>query len=85
MRRAVSASLGANGTVMVEVTEDNFQVADKGMANGEAAAYLVGKKDGKWFMVDKKRGETFSKDSVKIGYKGWFDAVPKKEEAAPAE
>jgi hypothetical protein len=80
-----SASLAPLGTIVVETSEDNYQVADKGMANGEAAAYLVGKKDGKWFVVDKKRGETFSKDSVKIGYKGWFDAVPKKEEAAPTE
>ena len=82
-----SASLGALGTVMVETTEDNFQVADKGIAEGEAAAYLVGKKDGKWFVVDKKQGEVFTKDSVKLGYKGWFDKVEKAaaptEEAAP--
>jgi hypothetical protein len=77
-----SASLGALGTVMVEVTEDNFQVADKGVAEGEPSAYLVGKKDGKWFVVDKKRGEVFTKDSVKLGYKGWFDKI---EKAAPVE
>lgn len=83
-----AASLAPLGTVMVETTEDNYQVEDKGMANGEAAAYLVGKKDAKWFVVDKKRGEVFTKDSVKLGYKGWFDAAnvaSKKEEAAPAE
>lgn len=77
------ASLGALGTVMVETTEDNFQVADKGVAEGEAAAYLVGKKDGKWFIVDKKQGEVFTKESVKLGYKGWFDKVEKV--AAPTE
>lgn len=77
-----SASLGALGTVMVEVSEDNYQVEDKGIAEGEASAYLVGKKDGKWFLVDKKRGEVFTKDSVKLGYKGWFDKV---EKAAPTE
>ncbi len=77
-----AASLGALGTVMVEVTEDNFQVADKGMAEGEPSAYLVGKKDAKWFVVDKKRGEVFTKDSVKLGYKGWFDKI---EKAAPVE
>ncbi len=80
-----SASLAPLGTIVVETTEDNYQVADKGMANGEVAAYLVGKKDGKWFVVDKKRGETFTKDSVKIGYKGWFDKVEKPADAAPAE
>lgn len=77
-----AASLGALGTVMVETTEDNFQVADKGIAEGEKAAYLVGKKDGKWFVVDKKQGEVFTRDSVKLGYKGWFDKV---EKVAPAE
>ena len=76
------ASLGALGTVMVEVTEDNFQVADKGVAEGENTAYLLGKKDGKWFVVDKKQGEVFTKESVKLGYKGWFDKI---EKAAPAE
>ena len=68
-----AASLAPLGTVMVETTEDNYQVEDKGMANGEVAAYLVGKKDGKWFVVDKKRGEVFTKDSVTLGYTGWFD------------
>lgn len=70
-----AASMGALGTVMVEVTEDNFQVADKGVAEGEPSAYLVGKKGGKWLVVDKKRGEVFTKESVKLGYKGWFDGV----------
>ncbi len=82
------ASLAPLGTVMVEVTEDNFQVEDKGIAEGEPSAYLVGKKDGKWYVVDKKRGEVFTKDSVKLGYKGWFDKVEKpaeKTEEAPAE
>lgn len=71
------ASLGALGTVMVEVTEDNFQVAEKGLAEGETNAYLLGKKDQKWFVVDMKRGEVFTRDSVKLGYKGWFDKVEK--------
>jgi len=80
-----AASLAPLGTVVVETSEDNYQVEDKGMANGEPAAYLVGKKDGKWFVVDKKRGETFTKDSVKLGYKGWFDKIEKPDEATPAE
>lgn len=77
-----AASLAPLGTVMVETTEDNFQVEEKGLAEGETGAYLVGKKDGKWYVVDKKRGEVFTKDSVKLGYKGWFDKV---EKAAPAD
>ncbi len=70
-----AATLGPLGTVVVEVSEDNFQVAEKGLAQGEMAAYLVGKKNGNWCVVDKKRGETFSRDSIRIGYKGWFDPV----------
>lgn len=82
-----AAQPSALGTVVVETSEDNYQVADKGMANGEMAAYLIGKKDGKWFVVDKKRGETFPKDSIKLGYKGWFDKIDKAPaaEEAPTE
>jgi hypothetical protein len=71
---------GPVGTVVVETSEDNFQVEEKGMAEGEMATYLVGRKDGKWWVVDKKRGETFTTDSIKLGYKGYFDAPAHAEE-----
>lgn len=64
---------GPVGTFIVETAEDNFQVQEKGIVEGEMATYLVGKKDGKWYVVDKKRGESFTNDSVKLGYKGYFD------------
>lgn len=64
---------GSAGTFIVETAEDNFQVQEKGMVDGEMATYLVGKKDGKLWIADKKRGETFTSDSVKLGYKGYFD------------
>ncbi len=80
-----AASQGPGGTIFVETSEDNFQVEEKGLAEGEKATYLVGKKDGKWFVVDKKRGESFTNDSVKIGYKGWFDKVEKAPEPEKAE
>ena len=81
---AVKAS--ASGTFVVEVSEDNFQVEEKGLAEGDAATYLVGKQGGKWFVVDKKRNETFTADSIKYGYKGFFDKVEKPSEAAaPAD
>ena len=67
------ATLGPAGTFIVETSEDNFQVQEKGTVDGEMATYLVGKKDGQWWIADKKRGETFTKDSVKLGYKGFFD------------
>lgn len=70
---------GSSGTFIVETAEDNFQVQEKGLVEGEMATYLVGKKDGKWFVVDKKRGETFTNDSIKLGYKGFFDKVQKAE------
>ena len=78
--KITGVTAGANNTFIVETSEDNFQVQEKGIANGDTAAYLVGKKDGKWWLVDKKRGETFTGDSIKIGYKGYFDKVQKKEE-----
>lgn len=64
---------GSQGTFIVETAEDNFQVQEKGVADAEMGTYLVGKKDGKWYVVDKKRGETFTNDSIKLGYKGYFD------------
>jgi hypothetical protein len=83
--KLAGARQGAGGTIIVETSEDNFQVEEKGLAEGELGAYLVGRSGGKWYVVDKKRGETFTKDSVKLGYKGWFDKVEKAEGEAPAE
>ncbi|MBX7100656.1 MAG: hypothetical protein K1X89_23285 [Myxococcaceae bacterium] len=85
--KVLAAREAANGTVVVATSEDNYQVDVKGIAEGDQATYLVGKVKGTWYLVDKKRNETFSNDSVKLGYKGWFDEVPKadKAEAAPAE
>lgn len=68
-----SVRTAPNGTVVIETTEDNFQVQEKGLAEGEKASYLVGKKGGKLYMADKKREQTFTDDSIKYGYKGWFD------------
>lgn len=75
--KVTGVKAGPLGTFIVEASEDNFQVEEKGLAEGELGTYLVGKQGGKWFVVDKKRGETFTKDSVKLGYKGWFDKVEK--------
>lgn len=83
--KLVGAKLGPSGTIIVETSEDNYQVEDKGIAEGEMATYLIGKSGGKWYVADKKRGETFTKDSVKLGYKGWFDQVAKPEGDGAAE
>jgi len=76
--KILGASDAYGGTVTVVVSEDNFQVEVKGVAEGERSTYLLGKKDGKWWVVDKKRNSSYSKDSIKLGYKGWFDAPPAK-------
>lgn len=73
------ARVGPIGTIIVETTEDNFQVQEKGLAEGDVANYLVGMKDKKLYVVDKKRGEGFPTDSIKIGYKGYFDKFEPKE------
>ncbi len=52
--KVAGVTAGPGGTFVVETSEDNFQVAEKGVANGEMATYLVGKKDGKWWIADKK-------------------------------
>ena len=62
------------GTVVVRTIEDSYQVEEKGELSGEKAAYLLGKKDGKWFVVDKKsEADGFTKDSIKFGYPNYFD------------
>lgn len=71
--QVTGARVAALGTFVIETSEDNFQVEEKGMAEGEMASYLVGKKGGKWFVVDKKRGESFTDESIRLGYKGYFD------------
>ncbi len=71
--KLVGVTAGAEGTFIVEASEDNYQVEEKGLAEGEKGTYLVGKKAGKWYVVDKKRGETFTRSSIRLGYKGWFD------------
>lgn len=68
------ATAAVGDTWVFETSEDHFQVQEKGVSEGDMATYLVGKTGGKWVVVDKKRGVTFSDDSVKIGYKGYFDA-----------
>lgn len=78
--KITGAKMGPIGTVIVETSEDNFQVAEKGLAEGDVANYLVGTKDKKLYVVDKKRGEGFPTDSIKIGYKGYFDKIEKVEE-----
>ncbi len=68
------------GTWIFSTSEDNFQVEEKGLSEGDEAHYLVGRTGGKWMVVDKKRGVTFGKDSIRYGYKGWFDEPPAKAE-----
>jgi hypothetical protein len=73
--RITDAKAGPEGTWIFETSEDNYQVQEKGLAENDMATYLLGKTGGKWVVVDKKRGVTFTDDSVKYGYKGWFDKV----------
>lgn len=79
----VSLRSAVKGTFVAETSEDNFQVEEKGMAEGEMASYLIGKKDGKMYVVDKKRQETFTPDAIRFGYKKYFDEV--KAEASEEE
>src|SRR5262249_37286302 len=65
----------AASAFVVDVSEDNYQVREHVVVENEPAAYLVGKFHGKWYVVDKKRGEGFSDESIKLGYPGYFDKL----------
>jgi hypothetical protein len=72
--RIDAAAPATGGTVVAQVTEDSFQVQEKGEFAGEKSAYLVGKLGGKWYVVDKKsEGDGFTKDSIKYGFPNYFD------------
>jgi len=71
--RLTDAREGPGGTWIFETREDNYQVQEKGIAEADPASYLVGKSNGKWVIADKKRGMSFTDDSVKYGYRGYFD------------
>ena len=72
--KVAGAHPGPLGTWVVQTLEDNYQVEEKGVSEADPANYLVGALRGQWFVVDKKRGgEEFTRDSIKYGYKGYFD------------
>ncbi len=68
-----SSRAAPEGAFVIETSEDNFQVQEKGVAEGDPASYLVCKLKNAWVVVDKRRNETFSDDSVKLAYKGYCD------------
>lgn len=71
-----SVQPAVGGTVVARVTEDSFQMEEKGELTGEKAAYLLGRSGGKWYVVDKKSGaEGLTKDAIKFGYPHYFDKL----------
>jgi hypothetical protein len=59
---------------VASVSEDNYQVQEKGDYEGEKSAYLLGKYEGRWYVVDKKsEADGFTNDSLKYGYSNYFD------------
>ncbi len=64
----------AHGSVVIKTSEDSFQVQEKGDYQGEKAAYLVGKKNARWYVIDKKsESDGFTSDALNYGYPGYFD------------
>ena len=50
------------------------QVQEKGEYSGEKSAYLLGRYQGKWYVMDKKsEADNFTKDTIKYGYPGYLD------------
>ncbi|MGC4115879.1 MAG: hypothetical protein QM765_15055 [Myxococcales bacterium] len=69
------------GSVVVDVSEKNWRVAEGGEdGEFENDSYLLAKSGGKSILVDKRRNETFADKAIKVGYKEYFDAGEKKEE-----
>lgn len=74
------------GTIAFDVKETDYRIQEKGEDEGNQVSYLLGKKDGKWLVVDKKLNNTFADESIKYDYKGYFDASDDKKPAdKPAE
>src|SRR6185437_10558408 len=64
------------GTISFDVKAKNYRVQEKGEdADPEQTSYLLGKKDGKWLVADKKTNGTFDDKSIKYDYKGYFDGA----------
>ncbi|AKU91044.1 hypothetical protein [Vulgatibacter incomptus] len=76
----------ALGTVVINTTEKSYRVEEDGIEEGEEASYLVGKKQGKWFVVDRRGGGGgFDATSIKIGKKGFFDEPAEKPATSDAK
>lgn len=72
------------GTFIVEAKEKNWRVQEKGLdAEAEPVSYLIGRFNGKWYVTAKLRNESFTKDGIRIGYKGYFDPAPPAAQPAP--
>ena len=71
----------AASAFVLTVAEDNYHLAESVVVQ-EQAAYLVGKYRGKWYVVDKKQGKSFTDESIKVDYPGYFDKLqfPREEE-----
>lgn len=65
-------------TISFDVKEIDYRIQEKGEDEGTPVSYLLGKKDGAWFVVDKKVNNTFSDTAIKFDYKGYFDATAPK-------
>lgn len=61
------------GSVVVSTTEENFSVEDNGVEEGVAVEYFVVPVEGRWFIVDTRRGSgQFPASKVAASYKGYF-------------
>lgn len=74
------------GTVEINTVETTYRVEEDGFEEGGAASYLLGKKDGRWYVVERRSGGGgFNEDSIRLGMKDYFDPVPAKAEKKAPE
>lgn len=64
----------AQGTFVIEISERTYQVAEDGFAEWEPASFLVGRKDGKWYVTDRRSGGGGFTETAIQNMKDYFDA-----------
>jgi hypothetical protein len=73
--RLVSVRWAPRGAAIVTVLERFWEPPAEELAR-EISEYLVGRVDGRWRVVDRRRGAAFDDLAVDTTYAGFFDAPP---------
>ncbi|HEX9050739.1 MAG TPA: hypothetical protein VF841_09425 [Anaeromyxobacter sp.] len=73
--RLVSVRWATRGAAVVTVLERFWEPPAEALAR-QISEYLVGRVDGQWRIVDRRRGGAFDDAAIDATYAGFFDAPP---------